>query len=309
MQIQEVLRQLDELFATNQIQEAEQFLTEALMQAKEEESQKKSSGEEVLILLNELTGYYRSVGRHEEAVQNARVALEQIRKLGMSESAEHGTTLVNAATALRAAGQYEAALEAYREAEQIYSICLPSEDARFAGLYNNMSLAYERQNAHEEALSCLQKALSVILQTADAKEETAATYTNLAELYLKTGQISEGLNCLEKALVLYEAGNTQDPHYAAALSACGHGYYLAGRYEEAIDSYTKALRMILDTYGENDAYAVTCENCAMVLETAGFPKEAGILREKAAHARKRCSAVESKSYERRPESEKDRKKG
>ena len=36
MQIQEVLRQLDELFATNQIQEAEQFLTEALMQAKEE---------------------------------------------------------------------------------------------------------------------------------------------------------------------------------------------------------------------------------------------------------------------------------
>ena len=78
-----------------------------------------------------------------------------------------------------------------------------------------MSLAYERQNAHEEALSCLQKALSVILQTADAKEETAATYTNLAELYLKTGKISEGLNCLEKALVLYEAGNTQDPHYAA----------------------------------------------------------------------------------------------
>ena len=69
MQIQEVLRQLDELFATNQIQEAEQFLTEALMRAKEEERQKKSSGEEVLILLNELTGYYRSVGRHEEAVQ------------------------------------------------------------------------------------------------------------------------------------------------------------------------------------------------------------------------------------------------
>ena len=309
MQIQEVLRQLDELFATNQMQEAEHLLTEALMQAKEEESQKKSSGEAVLILLNELTGYYRSVGRHEEAVQNAREALEQIRKLGMSESAEHGTTLVNAATALRAAGQYEASLEAYREAEQIYSICLPSEDARFAGLYNNMSLAYERQNAHEEALSCLQKALAVILQTADAKEETAATYTNLAELYLKTGQISEGLNCLEKALVLYEAGNTQDPHYAAALSACGHGYYLAGRYEEAIDSYTKALRMILDTYGENDAYAVTCENCAMVLETAGFPKEAGILREKAAHARKRCSVVESRSYERRPKSEKDRKKG
>ena len=60
MQIQEVLRQLDELFATNQIQEAEQFLTEALVQAKEEESQKKSSGEAVLILLNELTGYYRT---------------------------------------------------------------------------------------------------------------------------------------------------------------------------------------------------------------------------------------------------------
>ena len=44
MQIQEVLRQLDELFATNQIQEAEQFLTEALMQAKEEEVRRKAVG-------------------------------------------------------------------------------------------------------------------------------------------------------------------------------------------------------------------------------------------------------------------------
>ena len=32
MQIQEVLRQLDELFATNQMQEAEHLLTEALIQ-------------------------------------------------------------------------------------------------------------------------------------------------------------------------------------------------------------------------------------------------------------------------------------
>ena len=80
----------------------------------------------MLILLNELTGYYRSVGRHEEAVQNAREALEQIRKLGMSESAEHGTTLVNAATALRAAGQYEAALEAYRRrSRSTVSVFLP----------------------------------------------------------------------------------------------------------------------------------------------------------------------------------------
>lgn len=309
MQIQEVLRQLDGLFAANQIREAEQLMTEALTQAEEEEQREGTGGEAVLILLNELTGYYRSVSRHEEAIQTALQALKQIKQLGMSESAEHGTTLVNAATALRAAGQYEAALEKYQEAERIYTACMPSDDARFAGLYNNMSLAYEKENAHEKALACLQKALGVISRTTDAEEETAATYTNLAELYFKTGQVQEGLNCLEKALALYETGGSQDPHYAAALSACGHGYYLAGRYEEAVDSYTKALRMILDTFGENDAYAVTCENCAVVLEAAGFEKEAGVLREKAAHARKKYQALKNEESKMAKGRGKDRKKG
>ena len=67
--------------------------------------------------------------------------------------------------------------------------------------------------------------------------------------------------------------------------------------------------MILDTYGENDAYAVTCENCAMVLETAGFPKkqessgkrrrmqEKGVLQWKVNHMKER------------PESRKRPKKG
>ena len=131
-------------------------------------------------------------------MQTAFQALEQIEKLEMAGSAEHGTTLVNAATALRAAGAYQAALEKYREAEQIYTDCLPAGDARFAGLYNNMSMAYEKEHAHEEALDALQKALAVILQTADAKEETAATYTNLSELYFKMGQMQQGLDCLKK---------------------------------------------------------------------------------------------------------------
>ena len=309
MQVQEILRQLDQMFVKNQIREAEQFLIASLAQVRKEESDGKEKGEALLILLNELTGYYRSVSRNEEAVQTAFEALEQIEKLEISGSAEHGTTLVNAATALRAAGQYQAALEKYREAEQIYTDCLPAGDARFAGLYNNMSMAYEKEHAHEEALDSLQKALAVILQTADAKEETATTYTNLSELYFKMGQMQQGLDCLEKALKLYEKDELNDPHYAAALSACGHGYYLAGRYEEAIDSYTKALRMILDTYGENDAYVITCENCAVVLEASGFSKEAEILLEKAAHARKRLQEVKNKADVAKAGKEKERKKG
>ena len=309
MQIQEILRQLDGMFAGNQIREAEQFLTDSLMQAKKEEAAGKDDGKAVLLLFNELTGYYRSVSRNEEAVQTAFQALEQIEKLEMAGSAEHGTTLVNAATALRAAGAYQAALEKYREAEQIYADCLPAGDARFAGLYNNMSMAYEKEHAHEEALDALQKALAVILQTADAKEETAATYTNLSELYFKMEQMQQGLDCLEKALKLYEEDGGMDPHYAAALSACGHGYYLAGRYGEAVDSYTKALQVILATYGENDAYVITCENCAVVLEAAGFSKEAEILLEKAAHARKKLDAAGKKEGAVKAGNEKERKKG
>lgn len=295
MQVQEILRQLDEMFAKNQLREAEQFLTASLVQAKKEESEGTDDGKAVLLLLNELTGYYRSVSRNEEAVQAALQALEQIEKLGMSGSAEHGTTLVNVATALRAAGAYQTALENYQEAEQIYIKCLQKNDARFAGLYNNMSILYEKEQAYEEALAALQKALAVILQIADAKEETAATYTNLSEVYFKMGQVQQGIACLEKAMKLYAEDGERDPHYSAALSACGYGYYLAGRYEEAIDSYTKALQLILATYGENDAYVITCENCAVVLEAAGFSKEAKILLERAASAREKLHVEKNKT--------------
>lgn len=51
----------------------------------------------------------------------AKEAMELVRELGLSGTLHHGTTCLNAATGFRAAGRYEEAEAAYREAEKVYA--------------------------------------------------------------------------------------------------------------------------------------------------------------------------------------------
>ena len=55
---------------------------------------------------------------------------------GLSGTLHHGTTCLNAATGFRAAGRYEEAEAAYREAEKVYASLLKEPDYRLAGLHN-----------------------------------------------------------------------------------------------------------------------------------------------------------------------------
>ena len=90
---------------------------------------------ERLVQGNEEVGYYRSISDYEKSIKIAKEMLELIEELGLAESEEHGTTLLNAATAYRAAGLCDRAILLYREAEQIFEK-LGVQDDRLAGLYN-----------------------------------------------------------------------------------------------------------------------------------------------------------------------------
>ena len=58
---------------------------------------------ERLVQGNEQIGYYRSISNYEEALKISKEMLELVKELGLQESEAHGTTLLNAATAYRAA--------------------------------------------------------------------------------------------------------------------------------------------------------------------------------------------------------------
>ncbi len=235
---------------------------------------------ERLVQGNEQIGYYRSISNYEEALKIPKEMLELVKELGLQESEAHGTTLLNAATAYRAAGMCEKAIAMYRAAEQIFKN-LGIQDERLAGLYNNMSMAFQQKEDYGTAESCLLQALAIVRNLPDHKVEEATTYANLASVCYEKEEFAQGIEYVQRAIERFEECEEKDAHYCGALALLAQGHYEQGELEKAISAYTEALREILAHFGKNESYAMTCENCAIVLSKAGFAKEAEYLKKEA----------------------------
>ena len=235
---------------------------------------------ERLVQGNEQIGYYRSISNYEEALKISKEMLELVKELGLQESEAHGTTLLNAATAYRAAGMCEQAIAMYRAAEQIFKN-LGIQDERLAGLYNNMSMAFQQKEDYGTAESCLLQALAIVRNLPDHKVEEATTYANLASVCYEKEEFAQGIEYVQRAIERFEECEEKDAHYCGALALLAQGHYEQGELEKAISAYTEALREILAHFGKNESYAMTCENCAIVLSKAGFAKEAEYLKKEA----------------------------
>lgn len=235
---------------------------------------------ERLVQGNEQIGYYRSISNYEEALKISKEMLELVKELGLQGSEAHGTTLLNAATAYRAAGMCEKAIAMYRAAEQIFKN-LGIQDERLAGLYNNISMAFQQKEDYGMAENCLLQALAIVRNFPDHKVEEATTYANLASVCYEKEEFAQGVEYVQRAIERFEECEEKDAHYCGALALLAQGHYEQGELEKAISAYTEALREILANFGKNESYAMTCENCAIVLSKAGFTKEAEYLKKEA----------------------------
>ncbi len=265
MNIDKFYETLDSYFASQALDQVDPFLTSSLAQAKEEEDYAA-----YISICNEMIGFYRSVSAFEKAYVAAEDVLLLMEELNLENTLHFATTLLNAATAYRAAGDYATAIRYYRQALQIYDSTLPPEDYRYAGIYNNMSILLEKMEENAEAITYAQKALSIIEKLEGGEMETATTLTNLALLYFKTGQPDHARQLLEKALALFEqSGEHTDAHYSGALAGVAEAWYRMQDYEKALAYYEKALEEVKLHFGENMSYAILCENCAAVCEQLG----------------------------------------
>lgn len=277
MNVDQFYETLDSYFARQEIDKVDPFLVSSLQQAKEEEDYAA-----YISICNEMIGFYRSISAFEKAYVAAEDVLLLMEELQLDHSEHFATTLLNTATAYRAAGDYTQALRYYRQALQIYDGLLQSDDYRFAGLYNNMSILLEKMEENEEAISYAEKALAIIEKLEGGEMETATTLTNLALIYFKVSKPEKAKELLEQALALFEkSGENTDAHYSGALAGVGEAYYHMRDYEKALKYYEKALTEVQKHFGENMSYAVLCENCAAVCERLGNREKQGYYIEKA----------------------------
>lgn len=279
MNIDEFFGQLDEYFRKNELDKVEPYLVRNLEDAKEAEDYAA-----YIAVGNEMIGFYRSVSEFRKAFDIAEDVLLLMEELQLGGSEHFATTLLNTATAYRAAGNAEQAYHYYRQALQIYTGLLKEGDYRFAGLYNNMSILLEQMGRNEEAAELLQKALGIVEKLEDSRAEQATTLTNLAMVYFKMDKADDAATALKEALRIFEEvgenGET-DAHYSAALAGVGEAYYRMGDYAASLASYEKALLEVKKHFGENHSYAVLCENCAAVCDCLEDGEKARKYREQA----------------------------
>ena len=108
MDIQKILKHLDELLNVSKLDEAEKYLFEMI-----EKSLESKDYNSAITLYNEQIGFFRDCGRFPEAIDSCGKVLEIIEKCGLNDTKEYAVTLLNVANAYRASGEYKKSFDAY----------------------------------------------------------------------------------------------------------------------------------------------------------------------------------------------------
>ncbi|KFI45705.1 Tetratricopeptide repeat-containing protein [Bifidobacterium bohemicum] len=276
---------LDAIFEAHQAgTKAEPYLLQAMEDAEE-------AGDEagLLTVLNETMGFYRSQGRHDDNQWVIQRALELGLKMRIEGTEAWTTTLINAATGMRAAKRYDQAEALYTQALASAAKTLSPNDRRMAALHNNISMLYSETGDLAKAQTELEQALS-ILTTASVDPasdiDVASTHTNLALVLIeragKAGTaeqipnperdalLDQTMTHARQALEIYRNGHLEhSAHYASALAGYAQACFATGRFAIAVTNYRHCLDVITECYGaDNDYYRTTVSNLKAAEEAA-----------------------------------------
>ncbi len=256
-------KELDSKFKTGDIKEVEKYIVASM-----ERVIRENDLPALLSIANELGGIYRVTNRFSEAKKVYAVAEEVIRRLGLENTEQHGTTLLNLASVHTEEGDPSKALELYQRVSSIFQCSGLQNDYRMAALCNNISHAYEKLRMQNEAVSYAEKALKIIKGQQGYDVELATTHTTLAARYMKQQRQEEALEHLKEAEKIFlNLPGKRNVHYAATLNALGELCYRRGQLEDSAKYYEQALAVVKENYGENKAYTEISGNLAMVYET------------------------------------------
>ncbi len=246
MDINKVLREFDALPGGEEAWKAHEFLKENIALAASEGDHSSE-----LTLINEMLGYLRYTCRYDEIDTYADMAVSLCEKEGLKGGIPYATTLLNIATAKRAAGGYEEAGRLYGEVEALYDKLIDKKDYLYAALYNNMSLLHQATGDHAKSADCLEKALLIVKDIDERRVEQAITLTNLGQAYIRLSRFDDAAARLDEAESIFEELGGDEFHYPGCLNALGALKSIEGDHAESAAYYGKAL-VLLERYVGRD---------------------------------------------------------
>ncbi|MSS12286.1 DUF4037 domain-containing protein [Bifidobacterium tsurumiense] len=288
--VQVFLQGLDSIFSSHEAAEkAEPYLLQALTDA---ENAGDNAG--LLTVLNETMGFYRSQGRHDDNQWIIQRAIELALRMGLEGTEAWTTTLINAATGMRAAQRYDQAEDLYRQALQSAQSTFGAKDRRLAALHNNLSMLYSETGRLDKAQRELETALRILhASSVDALSDIdiASSHTNLALVLVERAHphvhpsqasdtaeehgelaqpaatqasalLKEAMSHASTALDIYRHGHLEhSAHFASALAGYAQVCFASQQYDQAVQLYRQSLDAIAECYGpDTDYYRITAAN-------------------------------------------------
>ena len=268
------LKGLDAIFEAHEgATKAEPYLLQAMDDAE-------NAGDDagLLTVLNETMGFYRSQGRHEDNQWIVQRSIELALRMRLEGTEAWTTTLINAATSMRAAGRYDQAEDLYHQAIDSAKATLSPTDRRMAALHNNLSMLYSETGRPEQALHELEAALRVLeAASVDPSNDIdiAATHTNIALILLELPADERHTGSSGETEHAGAPSNRMTPPATSPDSPTDHSTPAAAHLDEAM----RHARQSLDIYrnaGQEHAghYASALAGYAQVCLAAGHADEA-----------------------------------
>lgn len=214
-----------------------------------------------------------------KAIQLMLEARDQSLELYGPESLPYGARLNNLGLAYQALYQWEDAIQAFRQALDIFRHLTPDDSENLVTLMENLALATFSAGRQEEGLALLQEAKE-LYEEKIGREDLNYSFrlNNLGFVYFKMGRYLEAIPLFRQAIRIILMSLGQDhPHVTTGYYNLAQTSRLAGLAEEAHEWYQKALEACGLSYGEDhQEYGWILSGMAMNLWSMGRLPETGL---------------------------------
>ncbi|MGN0293108.1 MAG: tetratricopeptide repeat protein [Lachnospiraceae bacterium] len=245
----EFYRTLDRMYEKKEIRCAELYMLETLLKAG-----KLGDLEGVIAVCNELGGLYRAMRRIDEAQWAYEKVIDGLQGMGMKETENYASALINQGNVYIAKRAYDKAYEVECQAFELLER-IGGQAYQKAALYNNMSASLRELGRLKEAEDMAMYALGIVEKLPECIAEEAVSYTNLGQAQAKSMTYPEARKSLARALELFQnLSGDKDIHYAAAVYAMAEVEEAEGHHEKAEQGYIRAAELIKRDFGYTGDY-------------------------------------------------------
>lgn len=189
-----------------------------------------------------------AIGRQtpHESMQWYRLADAKVKRMGLKDDLAEALALAGLGALHDVRGDYDEALEAYRQALSIQERILGSEHVDLATTYADIGNAHERLGNVEDGLAAFRRGLALLeAELGPHHLRLAATLNGIGNLYNESGEYEQAIAIFERILESYRRnGRTSHPNYGGAWINLGNGLERLERYDEALESYRTAIESL-----------------------------------------------------------------